>query len=233
MEKLSDYLKGKLSESASEELTRKLIHAKLDQSQKRKWQKNLKEQYQVSRTRPSKKNKQILVYHHWRSIAAVFFVITLAFLFYLSQLPSLEEQAMAYLVEQKHQTKSDIKRGNTTTNSPLKLQAYKAYKENQYEKAQQAFEKLILQNPTEISAHFYLGLSHLYSKNYTAAISQLKTVQSVQKNNDSFQQEADWFLALAYILKGSDKLAQNELEKIVNTKGWNFEKAVVFLEAIK
>lgn len=229
MKNFSDYLDNKLPEDASEDLTRRLVNAQIDQSKKIAWQQKLATQYQVSRSQTPKKNKAVLHLFQWRNIAAVFLIVAFGTVFYLSSNSSPESQAMVYLVEQKYEDKIGNSRGNATT-LPAFQQALTAYHAGQYKTARRDFSALAQQNPTQVNTNFYLGLSHLYLKEYPAAITAFQQVQQLADEGQAFKDEANWFLGLAYTLSGQEELARQVFEKIVaDEDAWNHELATQML----
>ncbi len=231
MKKISDYLDNKLSPDAAEEFTKRIVNAQVDQSKKADWQQKLASQYHITRT-PKKNNLRITLFQ-WRNVAAIFLVVAMAVVFYFNQPLSAESQAMAYLMEQKSESKGDVNRGNEEAAAPkLYGQAYRAYEAADYEGARTTFLALVAENPTASSAHYYLGLSQLYLKDYSQAISTLQKVKSLPTTDQALQEQANWFLGLAYTLSGQNELARQTLKEIIAAEDWRAEEAAEILSKL-
>ncbi|MFK8101739.1 MAG: tol-pal system YbgF family protein [Saprospiraceae bacterium] len=228
MKKISDYLDNKLSPDAAEELTKRIVNAQIDQSKKANWQQKLANQHNITRT-PKKNNLRIALFQ-WRNVAAIFLVVAMSIVFYFSQPVRAESQAMAYLMEQKYESKNNVTRGDEqAATSELYNKAYLAYKNSDYESASTSFLALLQKDPNYSNAHYYLGLSQLYLDDYSQAIASLQKVKVLSTTDQAVQDEANWFLGLAYTLSGQKELARQTFKEIVATKAWNADEAAKIL----
>ncbi|BFP42459.1 hypothetical protein FGF1_33040 [Flavobacteriaceae bacterium GF1] len=102
----------------------------------------------------------------------------------------------------------------------------RAFNNGDFEKAILQFERIA--SPNEEDIH-YLGLAYLKNGQYQKAIEQLKNGTS---ETSRFQEEANWFLSLAYVLDGEDKAARYRLGQIEKGE-WQFDEAQELMEKLK
>lgn len=227
--KLDHYKQGTLTDEELETLTGELLRASFNRNRRKRWTTLLQEQYQVSENAPplpSKTiNKRVLMWVG--AIAAailLLFVSTLALRNFTS--PSYEQLADVYM-EETFFINPNITKGDED-HRQLKLDAIYAYNEHDFAKAIQYYENLIEQGQTEDGNYFYLALSYLYNQQHTKAIEKLVLLDG----NDRFQEEQQWFLALAYLKADQVDMAKNTLSQI-KPNMWNYNKAQKLLEKIK
>ncbi|ULQ52053.1 hypothetical protein [Flavihumibacter fluvii] len=93
-----------------------------------------------------------------------------------------------------------------------------AFKTGQPEKVILAFKSI--QQPT-VQDYFYAGNAYLEQGQAAVAIQQFLKVQELNAANPpaSFEDDTDYYLAMAYLKNGQAKEASNLLEKIHQTKG--------------
>ena len=124
----------------------------------------------------------------------------------------------------------DISKGELNI-AQLKLDAASAYNRKDFTTSIDRYEELLSSGQAESQHIFFLGLSYLYGKNYPKAIEML-TLFLENKDTLNFKQEAQWFLALAYLKNEEPDKARTFL-KMVKEGHWNTEKATQLLEALE
>ncbi|WP_194973451.1 tetratricopeptide repeat protein [Aquiflexum lacus] len=85
------------------------------------------------------------------------------------------------------------------------------YKSAKYQDAITRWEKLIQDKPENDTLQFFLGASHLALKKADPAIFYFDAVAT--NENSNFQNDAIWYLALAYVLEGKEDLAVEVLRQ--------------------
>ncbi len=95
------------------------------------------------------------------------------------------------------------------TFSPLE-QAMESYNEQNYRLATDQLAEIHSQEPDQLEVAFYLGISSIGAKEYDQAISTLMSIP----DSSLFYQASEWYIALAYGLKGNRAQAVNVLRKI-------------------
>lgn len=89
--------------------------------------------------------------------------------------------------------------------------AIQYYNDEKYQLAANEFQVLYLGDSLKYDVSFYLGLSYLNTGSNTKAI---KILNSVVENSDKYQQQARWYLALAFLKNNQLDKAKTTLLKI-------------------
>ncbi len=74
------------------------------------------------------------------------------------------------------------------------------YKTGDFQLAIDRWEPLLAENPSNDTLNYFLGISYLELRNTPEAIPRLEKV--AEKTQGKFTDEANWYLALAYLLEG-------------------------------
>ncbi|MDP2385366.1 MAG: CDC27 family protein [Bacteroidota bacterium] len=136
------------------------------------------------------------------------------------------ENSEAYMAH-----KNDNKILDPYTLDMLLKDALRSFNKSKYKQSFVLFEELLNYNSNDVNALFYSGLCQFYSGQYSDAISKFSKV--TQSENNVFNQEAEWYKALAYQKQGDKKEAIELLLKINKQKGFYADKAAQKLEEIK
>ncbi|GEM_PF-3444680 len=102
----------------------------------------------------------------------------------------------------------------------LNHQAYEAYRKANYSQAIEYLQMVLAENPQrnpDSYDTFVLGLSYLYANEYTLASHYLQQV--IEGRHPRFEQQAYWFLALAYFQGSEIEKSREILDKILSTQG--------------
>jgi len=97
------------------------------------------------------------------------------------------------------------------------------YNSRNYQQAVTEFDKILSSDPENEAALFYKGISYLSLEKGDKAESELKHALSLQ--NGKLKDQAEWFLALSYLLNDRVPEAKNLLVKIVNEKNYYSHQA--------
>lgn len=105
-----------------------------------------------------------------------------------------------------------------------------AYKQSDYDGVIENFKSI--QDPTDEQV-LYASISKLYLKdpNLEGAINDLKAVLS--KPESLVEDQANWFLALAYLSSDDEASAMPILQSIEQSRSWNHENASQLLNSMK
>jgi uncharacterized protein HemY len=99
--------------------------------------------------------------------------------------------------------------------------ANEAYEAGDFEKAAQQLEEILDANPEKQILHFYLGIAHLETDDFPAAVESFKAAQ-----DSVYLEEANWYLALAYLKQQQPELAKDILSGFANNpQSRYYEKA--------
>lgn len=101
-------------------------------------------------------------------------------------------------------------RGETDTSAIARAEvaAMQQYQNQQYPQAAATFEQLTQLNPKDLNTYnFYAGIALLANMQAADALPKL---QAVAQNNNPYKEQAEWYIALAY-LQSKDKAKAKEL----------------------
>lgn len=244
MERIQKYLHGELSDKerrefeaelsqdadlAAEVDAAKILLAQFQVEKKKHWQQLLaqSEEKPTVKIKPLRSRRGQII----RAIAAAV-VIGLLGLFsyqYFSSVPSLESQVAEYL-EERHLPPTTLM-GEPSTEI-LWQQTKEAYSTGDWVTAISSIESIRASTTLTAEQHFYLGLSNLYKEpgDYDQAIDNFKL--SRQLGAAQYGQQADWYESLALLAKEDFAEAKILLERIVEDKQWQAEKAQKLLQKL-
>jgi tetratricopeptide (TPR) repeat protein len=92
-----------------------------------------------------------------------------------------------------------------------------AYRAGDYEKAAREFEALQPRYPKSVEIMFYLGISRLFLEDAPAAARALESARDL--NDESFNGDAEWYLAVAYERAGDRDRSRARLEGLCRGNG--------------
>lgn len=122
--------------------------------------------------------------------------------------PEVKLTATALIVRGKGQT------GRFVDEAAPGLNAYRA---GDYENAAREFEALQPRYPKSVEITFYLGISRLFLDDTSAAVRALESAREL--NDESFNDDAAWYLAVAYERAGVPDRSRALLEDLCRGKG--------------
>lgn len=228
MENLEQYKnQGEMSEQALDEVTRAFLQAKLDREKKAAWVNRLAEKHQIHRT-PTAKVRSI----PFRVIAiAASILLAIALIPILGLFSNSAEALLAeYTIENPYPNRT-IRKSTEADLSEIRLNATEAYNQQQFAAAIENYQQLVQQDQAQLEDLLYLGLSQIYEQESQNAVETLEKAQVLSVQTQSFEQEIDWFLALAYLQNEAVADAKQLLDKIVNTNAWRAADAQKLLDA--
>lgn len=105
-----------------------------------------------------------------------------------------------------------------------------AFNKQKFKRALENFDLLIENNPKDINARFYAGLSNYNLQRMDKALAHLAIV--LEDPNNTFYPEAQYYQAIANLRTGERVLAKQQLETIVAEKGFYAKRAKERLKAL-
>ncbi|MCO6490409.1 MAG: hypothetical protein J5I98_18485 [Phaeodactylibacter sp.] len=226
-DRLGKIMDSNLSEDKIDDILGNAIRAKFDAELRLDLEKSLRQDYNLTRgsqrieLKEKRGNRRLFFL---AAIAASLALFILAWIVIQPSPGNAQELASAYL------TTSEIYHGGALKgnagNEEARTQAIRSFNAGEYAQAEQYFSGI--GNKTEEDL-FYSGMSSLYLKEYKGAIAKL---ESLAGSESRFQEEANWYLAIAYILDGDLATARELLSKM-EPSGWNHDKARKLLEALE
>lgn len=169
------------------------------------------------------------------SIAKAAAVLTAIFgCIYLIQIlaPHSSAQVMAqnFLDQTNIASNPDITRKGTSNANQLRREANDAYTLKNYPLAIEKYDALNSQNELIALDQFYLGISHLKTDDFNAAINIFSEIKSSEKIET---QEMNWLLSLAFVLSKQEDKAVPLLENIIADKKYKSKEAEKLLKTIE
>lgn len=119
-----------------------------------------------------------------------------------------------------------VVRGDNSTMS-LKDSAFAAYESKLYQSSILMFERLYVADSAE-QYPFYIAMSLMEVEDYNQALHILE----LHKWSASYKPLSDWYRALCYLKTGDKKQAKDVLNKIMEQKSFNFERAIILLDKL-
>lgn len=226
------YIKGSMSESEMDDFTSKLLKEHLgDQERAERWSKLLAQQEasaENTEASPAPRKSMRVIYLRVASIAAALLLLVLV----APNLRTMFGSSAGSLVSEHLENPFPYYSSRTVdANTPdMRLQANSYYHEQNYQEAIAAFLQIIQQGEASIYDHFYLGLSYLYTGQFSGALEHLQLVKNHE--DPTLINEANWFLSLSYLNAGNQDAARSLLEAIVANKQWKHKEARELLQTM-
>ena len=219
---------GHLNEDEIDAILGHAIQAKFDAELKLDLKKSLKQDYGVNRGNQrielKERNGRSRLFY-LAAIAASLAILVLAWnVLFTSSPGDVQELALVYLTTSEIYHGGALK-GNTDAED-ARMQAIRSFNAGEYAQAEQYFSGIGEKTEEDV---FYSGISSLYNKKYKDAIAKL---ESLAGSESRYQEEANWYLAVAYILDGVLAAAKDLLSKM-EPSSWNHDKTRKLLEALK
>jgi TolA-binding protein len=125
---------------------------------------------------------------------------------------------------------SPITRSANTDEMNIYTSAIESYNKKNYQAAATGFSDALLQNPSNISCQFFMGITHIALGNYDQAENILEGVINSQ---GEYVKEARWYLGLAYIKTGNIEKASGCFEILAQSPGFYSERAEKILRRLR
>ena len=211
----------------------KMINARFDREKKAAWADKLAKEHGVVRKSSDAAYRPLKV----RSLFATLSAVAAVALLLIIAIPMLTpptslEMADNYLTNEK--LAYSAKRKNIEDLANQRSAAGEAYELNDYSEAIELWEEIInTSNQANAGDHFFLGLSYLHNEQPELAVeSLLKAGPLSEQEDNSYTQDINWFLSLAYVKAGQLEQARNQLESI-QANEWNYELAQKILKRLE
>ncbi len=220
------YLQDELPKEELEQVTRDLLETKFDEDSRRRFRRALAEEHGIKRPGTGRRRRLYTVL----SVAAGVLLIVLSVGLLRQQPNSAMELSGDYLAA--HYGSAETRKSLDGADEQ-RAEAIDAYQLGDFARSAELREEVVAKGSATEEDLFYLALSYLYqpNQNPTAAIRHLQSILALPAPEQ--RQEAEWFLALAYVRNGQDAAAITLLQKIVNGAQWKKEEAAELLEALE
>lgn len=228
MTKFTKYIEGNLSDEDFDAYSKQLIVAKLDRDKRKEWERKLKEEYGVEKTKSSNKFRFLFL-----AIAASVLIILSIFAIPYYTAPNyltLVDEEISNLSIMSDQ--SVLRKGKQDI-SAIREAASLAYVAEKYEQSILLWQQINASQKMIASDCFYLGLCHLKRE----AVKPEETIFWLQKakalDAQRYQEEITWVLSLAYLKNGEKEKAKLELRKMINDFDYKAAEAKSILELLE
>ncbi len=105
------------------------------------------------------------------------------------------------------------------------------FEQHDFKSALKRYKTILSKYPNDLNAHFYSGLCYFNIGKYDLAIKHFKIAKNHPYN--TFQIDAEWYLAKTYCQQGKTSLCQQLLQQIINDGQHYKAQAEVLLEKLK
>ena len=162
---------------------------------------------------PARKRIKRTLSGNWAGIAAASAVILVAIGFLLSNFMNPKQTAEElfnqhyepYVVPTNYRSAADI--------NIVFHKALIEYKNQDYQKALQLFEKVLFEDESRMDVTLLTGISNLEIENYNKANNSFQKV--INHNDNLFIEQAEWYLALCYLKTGKQEKAHLQFGKMI------------------
>ncbi len=232
---LQQYKNETLPEEQLEALTRKLVSAKLDQDHRNKWKQKLNKDHGIQRdsSEAIDAHRRFNLFAYWKIAAAVILVVVIAISSITFLNRGLQYQVDKLIVEAQFTNYEGGKKGTIISTDReievLQEQASLAFNKGKFREANALYLQLIELDKTQNDHYFFSGFCFLKLNEFDKSAEQFKAVQKIN-TEDSYQEEAKWFLSLALIKQEKKKEAQAALASIKKGE-WKYLDAQKLLKA--
>lgn len=217
-------LDSNLSREEDDQMVEKLIRAKFDAELKGSWEKKLKDEFDISKSARvvniNRRRKRLVFII---GAAAGFLLLFVSFFLLQPSSPDASSLASAYLEEVEELHPGSMK--GVAENQENRERAIEAFNQKNYVAAAEYFSSIDGQTDEDL---YYNALAYLFSDNLKEAISKF---EAAKEKDTTYQQEINWYLAIALLLNDQQQQAKALLSEIPPS-GWNYDKARKFLKAM-
>ncbi len=166
--------------------------------------------------------------HHWKAAYALAAVLALGLASVLYLAKDQPNQTLFADFFHRYPSAFSLVRGEQAAGKLAA--ALRQYEAENFAGALQIFQEILAAEPSNMTAHFYVGLVRLETKDSPGAITHLQNV--LQDKKHELAEPAAWYLALAYLQKNDLAQAKLRLSQIIAEDGAYKEKAAKLLERL-
>lgn len=214
MRKINLFANHKMSEPETEDFLHELLHKVIDLEIKAECARDLEQQYNVVRAKSAA--RRIGMTLRWRLAAAIAFVVAATIgLFVFNQKPAYQRLADNFIKEEKL-VYADLRK-DAASHEQERLKAVEAYQNENYPGAIQHWTALKASAGFNEEDQFFLAMSYLYDRNFTAAVTTFDQQAAQYGQNGRFGAERLYYQALAFIKLDRIEEAKQQLLRLQQT----------------
>jgi len=163
----------------------------------------------------------------WASVASVAVLITLSLMAYFLMFRTYSNEKLFNRYYEKYEVSSLVRSGNSDPND-IFSQAMSMYNKKEYINAVILFEKVLAIDSLNMTANMSLGISKIETSNPDDAKRPFERI--IDHNDNLYVEQAEWYLALCYLVTNNTTRAKDLFEKINNNKSYNNKEAREILQ---
>lgn len=226
------YRANNINEDELSTMTQQLIKQKFDLELRQKMARRLEEEYGITRDGAANRRIARMKILRWSlSVAAALLIGVVAWQVFDNTKPTYQSLTREYLAA--HYPNNELRKGATEI-SELRGAAVAAYNQGDFEASARIREEIAMMPQANTEDFFFLGISYLYQDppKGEQAIEPLQKAVADPTGTGLIQEEAEWYLTLAYVEAGRFAAAREMLEKKIRNGGWNASKARDLLNSL-
>ena len=163
------------------------------------------------------------------AVASLAVVIIVSFFIYQLHNNTYSNEKLFIMYYEPYEGISTIRSGDPNTDKML-YQAMKKYESKNYENALILFEQVLAKDSLDLTTNFYTGISAMENRKYVEAKKPFNRI--INHNDNLYIEQAEWYLALCYLITDNTLKARTQFKKIVDNNSFNNCKAKKILTEI-
>ena len=225
MSKLQKLLHSDLTTQEEDKILEEALEYKLDSELRQRWEKQLKEDYGISRAVDNTEAKIKWLPRIIKVVGAAACILLLFFLFQPVQnsFEQTQELAFSYVSDATISDPRSLK-GPESADESRRL-AIEAFNGKRFDQVLALYRSI---EDKTVEDLYYRALAHLVLEDYSTSTKQFK---ALSENPGYYRQEINWYLAVSSILSGQKEQATQALLSI-HEEDWNYDKAQKLLETM-
>lgn len=229
MKLFDKYRKGDTNEEELYAMTESLIKQKFDQELREKMSRRLAEEYGISRTTAAVRTLRLNWVRWSAGVAAALLIGIVAWQVVGDSSPSYQALTNEYLA--MHYPNNETRKGASDI-SEQRGQAIAAYNRKDFATSARLRALVTTSEEATTDDFFFLGLSYLYQETPQGAEAIEPLLQATKDPTEELQDEAKWYLALAYVAAGQFTEARALLEERIRAGVWKVAEAKALLDSL-
>ncbi len=164
------------------------------------------------------------------SVATVLLLLTMAAWLLWNQFNTISNDELFSRFYEPYPSLTGVRSGDQAVDYIL-TDAMLKYQEGDFVSALSLFEKVLNTNSKDATSRFYQGISYMETQKFKNAGNSFHTV--IDHRDNLFIEQAQWYLALCYLRTDENTKATEQLNQIVNSKGFYSRDARRLLRAMR
>ena len=159
-------------------------------------------------------------------------ILTIVIVGVFLMLNSLNRNSSEYLFKKYYQPyETSVTYRSSDANYTELSEAMEKYHNRNFEEALVLFEKILKNDPSKVGLNFYSGISQMEMQKYSHAGNSFMKV--IQDQYNMYYEQAEWYLALCYLVTENSDKAIQQFENIASEDGFYSKKAKRILRKIR